>query len=109
MPKPQPPGMPPAFPVAEPVSQQTAREVVGNWILAATIAFMLALCLCAVYVCDRRQQPFVAVAGCDDPEPSDPTSWEHKEWLERCRGQNLKQISLAFNNTQVQSLLGTKP
>lgn len=112
VPKPQPPGMPPAFPVAEPVSQQTAREVVGNWIVAATIAFLLALCLGTVYLCGRRRQPFVAVARCDDPEPIDPTSWEHKEWLKRCNDPTEKYttpkgVSLAFNPNQVQSLLGS--
>ena len=116
-PAPPSPPLPPVSPVAEPTSKQTAKEIAGDWILAATIAFLLALAMGLMYVCCRRVRKRWNSVPVKVDCPNEPPRYrtrDHELWRRRCEAKKREAsrgISLAFDETQVdtvQSLLNQK-
>ena len=107
------PPIPPQSPVVEPTSSQTARQIAGNWVLAATLSFGIALGLAMMYLCGRRlRRKLMPLKVACPNEPPLYRTRDHELWRLRCaerkRNVDSARISLAFDDAQVdtvQSLL----
>ena len=99
--------------MVEPTSSQTARQIAGNWVLAATLSFAIALGLALMYLCGRRLRRKLMPLKVECPnEPPLYRTRDHELWRLRCaerkRNVDSARISLAFDDAQVdtvQSLL----